>query len=236
MRHGPGPHMCGPAGRHMCRPEQHIHAVSIMGGKRPQEVSTRGAAQAHREAHRRRRHDAPAWSGAHDLQGVRGPQLPPLHLRSGDLAVGTWMQMAAQSWLVLTLTGSATTLGLIVALQTLPILLLGPYGGVIADRVDKRRTDDLPAGRDGHPGADTRRADDRRRGAAVADRRARGGARRQQRLRESRASIVHARDGRPRAFAQRGQPQLGAGQRRARDRAGRRGRLDRDRRRSGSAS
>jgi MFS family permease len=53
--------------------------------------------------------------------------------------IGTWMQMAAQSWLVLTLTGSATTLGVIVALQTLPVLLLGPYGGVIADRVDKRR-------------------------------------------------------------------------------------------------
>jgi MFS family permease len=52
---------------------------------------------------------------------------------------GTWMQMAAQSWLVLTLTHSATTLGLIVALQTLPVLLLGPYGGVVADRVDKRR-------------------------------------------------------------------------------------------------
>jgi MFS family permease len=53
--------------------------------------------------------------------------------------VGTWMQMAAQSWLVLTITGSSTTLGLIVALQTLPVLLLGPYGGVIADRVDKLR-------------------------------------------------------------------------------------------------
>ncbi len=53
---------------------------------------------------------------------------------------GTWMQMAAQAWLVLSLTGSATTLGLIVAAQTLPILLLGPYGGVIADRVNKRRT------------------------------------------------------------------------------------------------
>jgi len=52
---------------------------------------------------------------------------------------GTWMQMAAQSWLVLTLSHSATTLGVIVALQTLPVLLLGPYGGVIADRVDKRR-------------------------------------------------------------------------------------------------
>jgi MFS family permease len=52
---------------------------------------------------------------------------------------GTWMQMAAQSWLVLSLTGSATALGVIVALQTLPVLLLAPYGGVIADRVDKRR-------------------------------------------------------------------------------------------------
>ena len=53
--------------------------------------------------------------------------------------VGTWMQMTAQAWLVLTLTGSSTALGLIVALQTLPVLLFGPYGGVIADRVDKRR-------------------------------------------------------------------------------------------------
>jgi MFS family permease len=53
--------------------------------------------------------------------------------------IGTWMQMAAQSWLVLTITHSSTTLGVIVALQTLPVLLLGPYGGVIADRVDKRR-------------------------------------------------------------------------------------------------
>ena len=53
--------------------------------------------------------------------------------------IGTWMQMAAQSWLVLSITHSATTLGVIVALQTLPVLLLGPYGGVIADRVDKRR-------------------------------------------------------------------------------------------------
>ena len=52
---------------------------------------------------------------------------------------GTWMQMTAQSWLVLTLTDSSTALGFVVALQTLPVLLLAPYGGVIADRVDKRR-------------------------------------------------------------------------------------------------
>ncbi len=53
--------------------------------------------------------------------------------------IGTWMQMAAQSWLVLKLTHSAGWLGLIVAFQTIPVLLLGPYGGVVADRVDKRR-------------------------------------------------------------------------------------------------
>ncbi len=53
--------------------------------------------------------------------------------------VGTWMQSTAQSWLVLVLTHSATDIGFVVALQTLPVLLLGPYGGVVADRVDKRR-------------------------------------------------------------------------------------------------
>ncbi|HEY2042075.1 MAG TPA: MFS transporter [Jatrophihabitans sp.] len=53
--------------------------------------------------------------------------------------IGTWMQTVAQSWLVLQLTGSGTAIGLVVALQTLPVLLLGPYGGVVADRVDKRK-------------------------------------------------------------------------------------------------
>jgi MFS family permease len=52
---------------------------------------------------------------------------------------GTWMQSVAQAWLVLRLTGSGAALGLIIALQTLPILIGGAYGGVIADRVDKRR-------------------------------------------------------------------------------------------------
>jgi MFS family permease len=53
--------------------------------------------------------------------------------------IGTWMQMTAQSWLVYTLTHSGAVLGVILALQTLPVLVLGPYGGVVADRVDKRR-------------------------------------------------------------------------------------------------
>ncbi|MGW0043232.1 MFS transporter [Rhodococcus sp. NPDC003348] len=53
--------------------------------------------------------------------------------------IGTWMQSVAQSWLVLQLTGSGTALGSVVALQTLPVLLFGPYGGVVADRLDKRK-------------------------------------------------------------------------------------------------
>jgi MFS family permease len=53
--------------------------------------------------------------------------------------IGTWMQTIAQSLLVYRLTGSGTDVGVVVALQTLPVLLLGPYGGVVADRVDKRR-------------------------------------------------------------------------------------------------
>ena len=52
---------------------------------------------------------------------------------------GTWMQMVAQSWLVLTLTGSGLALGVATALQFLPMLLLGAWGGLIADRFDKRR-------------------------------------------------------------------------------------------------
>ena len=52
--------------------------------------------------------------------------------------VGTWMQATAQAWLVLTLSGSSSILGLIVALQALPILIIGPYAGVVADRVDRR--------------------------------------------------------------------------------------------------
>ena len=49
------------------------------------------------------------------------------------------MQVVAQSWLVLQLTGSGTLLGLVAAAQFLPVLLLGPYGGLVADRAGKRR-------------------------------------------------------------------------------------------------
>ncbi|MFN2275600.1 MAG: MFS transporter [Anaerolineales bacterium] len=51
---------------------------------------------------------------------------------------GTFMQLIAQAWLVLKLTDSGTALGVVTALQYLPILFLGPYGGLIADRFSKR--------------------------------------------------------------------------------------------------
>jgi MFS family permease len=52
---------------------------------------------------------------------------------------GTWMQSIAQAWLVLQITGSGVALGVTVALQFLPVLLVGAWGGLVADRVDKRR-------------------------------------------------------------------------------------------------
>ncbi|MEU6867811.1 MFS transporter [Streptomyces sp. NPDC046876] len=51
---------------------------------------------------------------------------------------GTWMQRIAQDWLVLSLTGSASAVGITIALQFLPMLVLGLYGGVLADRLPKR--------------------------------------------------------------------------------------------------
>ena len=52
---------------------------------------------------------------------------------------GTWMQTIGQAWLVLKLTNSGTALGLVTALQFLPVLIFGAMGGVIADRLPKRK-------------------------------------------------------------------------------------------------
>jgi MFS family permease len=52
---------------------------------------------------------------------------------------GSWVQRIAQDWLVLTITGSATAVGITTALQFLPTLLFGLAGGAIADRYPKRR-------------------------------------------------------------------------------------------------
>jgi len=74
------------------------------------------------------------------------PTFRSLHVRNyrvyaaGSLIsnTGTWMQTTAQAWLVLVLTDSGTALGITIALQLLPTLLLSPLGGVLADRFSKR--------------------------------------------------------------------------------------------------
>jgi MFS family permease len=53
--------------------------------------------------------------------------------------IGTWMQTVGQDWLVLDLGGHGFALGLVTALQFLPILLFGMWGGILADRYPKRR-------------------------------------------------------------------------------------------------
>jgi MFS family permease len=52
---------------------------------------------------------------------------------------GTWMQQIAQAWLVLHLHGNGVDLGIVAALRFVPMLLLGPWGGLFADRFEKRR-------------------------------------------------------------------------------------------------
>ena len=52
---------------------------------------------------------------------------------------GNWTQIVAEMWLILALTGSGVAAGIVSALQFLPILLFGAWGGLLADRVSKRR-------------------------------------------------------------------------------------------------
>jgi MFS family permease len=52
---------------------------------------------------------------------------------------GNWMQTVAVLWLILSLTGSGVAVGLTTALQFLPMLLFGAWGGLLADRMSKRR-------------------------------------------------------------------------------------------------
>ncbi|HEU5252004.1 MAG TPA: MFS transporter [Solirubrobacterales bacterium] len=52
---------------------------------------------------------------------------------------GTWMQTVAAIWVILTLTDSGVAVGLTTALQFLPMLLIGAWGGLLADRFPKRR-------------------------------------------------------------------------------------------------
>ena len=53
--------------------------------------------------------------------------------------IGTWMQSVGQAWLVLQLTNDPIALGLVAAAQFMPVLVLGLFGGIVADAVSKRK-------------------------------------------------------------------------------------------------
>jgi MFS family permease len=53
--------------------------------------------------------------------------------------IGTWLQVTAQSWVVWELTGSNAALGVVQMLSSLPLLILAPWAGVLADQIDRRR-------------------------------------------------------------------------------------------------
>lgn len=57
----------------------------------------------------------------------------------GVSRTGTWMQQVSLPWLVLALGGTPLQLGIVAALEFAPSTVLAPFGGVLADRVDKRR-------------------------------------------------------------------------------------------------
>ena len=90
---------------------------------------------------------AGASTDADQLQPEAGGMFRSLRVRnyrlyaSGQLIslTGTWMQRVAQDWLVLSLTNSGSALGIVTALQFGPSLLFGLWGGVLADRSNKRR-------------------------------------------------------------------------------------------------
>ncbi len=53
--------------------------------------------------------------------------------------IGTWMDQVAESWLVYRLTGSALLLGTVAFASQIPVFILAPIGGALADRVDRRK-------------------------------------------------------------------------------------------------
>jgi MFS family permease len=80
---------------------------------------------------------APAGLLARTIRSLRHPNYRRYLGGHALSIVGTWMQRVAQDWLVLELTGDPVAVGTALALQFLPMLLLGVWGGVLVDRLDR---------------------------------------------------------------------------------------------------
>lgn len=86
------------------------------------------------------RADSSAVRGFHGWRALRHRNYRLFFAGQLVSLVGTWMQSVAQSWLVLQLTHEPLMLGLVAVAQFVPVLILGLFGGVVADVVPKRRT------------------------------------------------------------------------------------------------
>ena len=110
---------------------------------------------------------------------------------------GTWMQTVAQAYLILfPLHGTGVEVAIATSLQFLPLLLLGPFGGLIADRLDKRKVLYATQAAAGMLALVLGLLVVDALGQPVADLRARGGARVREPLRQPGTPDVRLRDGR----------------------------------------
>lgn len=75
----------------------------------------------------------------HTFISLRVPNFRIFAIGHFVAVIALWMQRISQDWLVLQLSGSVTAVGITVALQFMPSLVLGPWGGMIADRFPKRK-------------------------------------------------------------------------------------------------
>lgn len=75
----------------------------------------------------------------HTFISLRVPNFRIFAIGHFIAVIALWMQRIAQDWLVLQLSGSVTAVGITVALQFMPSLVLGPWGGMMADRFPKRK-------------------------------------------------------------------------------------------------
>lgn len=76
---------------------------------------------------------------AHTFRALKHANFRRFFIGQGLSLVGTWLQQVAMGWVTWRLSGSAFLLGAVAFCSNVGILALGPFGGVIADRVNRRR-------------------------------------------------------------------------------------------------
>src|SRR5262249_7051010 len=133
---------CGHPERDGQRPEPRRHGLHVGVGRAPlPQACARARAPVREPDDASRRHRVLVASGR--LVG-RFPALGHRNFRRYAVGqvislAGFWMQNVAQGWLVYRLSGSELALGVVAFVGYMPVFLVSPFAGVVADRMDKRR-------------------------------------------------------------------------------------------------